>query len=177
MERKLNLSLAALELSVRATSCLECAGITTVRALVSRTEEELLMSGPFGETTLREVKAKLAELGISLGMKLPEPPPAADPPTIVFVECRDEEELLERKLSIPLDELSFSVRSGLWLQERKGLRTVGDLVRLTEEELMAGRAFGVSILEEVRSKLAELDLHLGMKPPASRAAGGQSEDS
>jgi DNA-directed RNA polymerase subunit alpha len=71
MERKLNMSLAELELSVRATNCLESEGITTVRDLVIRTDEELLEVRNFGETTLREVKQKLTERGMTLGMKVP----------------------------------------------------------------------------------------------------------
>jgi DNA-directed RNA polymerase subunit alpha len=71
LERKLNMSLAELELSVRATNCLESEGITTVRDLVIRTDEELLEVRNFGETTLKEVKAKLDERGLKLGMKLP----------------------------------------------------------------------------------------------------------
>ena len=65
------LNVAELELSVRATNCLESEGITTVRDLVIRTDEELLEVRNFGETTLKEVKAKLAERGLSLGMKTP----------------------------------------------------------------------------------------------------------
>src|SRR5713226_9105716 len=71
LDRKLNMSLAELELSVRATNCLESEGITTVRDLVIRTDEELLEVRNFGETTLREVKNKLSERGLQLGMKLP----------------------------------------------------------------------------------------------------------
>src|SRR6201988_589213 len=71
LKRKLNMSLAELELSVRATNCLESEGITTVRDLVSRTDEELLEVRNFGETTLREVKTKLAERNLYLGMPLP----------------------------------------------------------------------------------------------------------
>jgi DNA-directed RNA polymerase subunit alpha len=71
LERKLNMSLAELELSVRATNCLESEGITTVRDLVIRTDEELLEVRNFGETTLKEVKTKLQERGMHLGMKLP----------------------------------------------------------------------------------------------------------
>ena len=71
MEAKLNMSLAELELSVRATNCLESEGITTVRDLVIRTDEELLEVRNFGETTLKEVKQKLQERGLQLGMKLP----------------------------------------------------------------------------------------------------------
>ena len=71
LERKLNMSLAELELSVRATNCLESEGITTVRDLVIRTDDELLEVRNFGETTLKEVKAKLQDRGLTLGMKLP----------------------------------------------------------------------------------------------------------
>jgi len=71
LERKLNMSLAELELSVRATNCLESEGITTVRDLVIRTDEELLEVRNFGETTLKEVKIKLEERNLKLGMKLP----------------------------------------------------------------------------------------------------------
>jgi len=72
LERKLNMSLAELELSVRATNCLESEGITTVRDLVIRSEDELLEVRNFGETTLKEVKGKLQERGLHLGMKLPQ---------------------------------------------------------------------------------------------------------
>ncbi len=72
LERKLNMSLAELDLSVRATNCLESEGITTVRELVSRSEEQLLQVRNFGETTLREVKAKLNEINLDLGMPLPQ---------------------------------------------------------------------------------------------------------
>ena len=69
LERKLNMSLAELELSVRATNCLETEGITTVRDLVMRSDDELLEVRNFGETTLKEVKIQLQARGLALGMK------------------------------------------------------------------------------------------------------------
>jgi DNA-directed RNA polymerase subunit alpha len=72
LERKLNMSLAELELSVRATNCLESEGIATVRDLVIRQEDELLEVRNFGETTLKEVTIKLKEKNLHLGMKLPK---------------------------------------------------------------------------------------------------------
>jgi DNA-directed RNA polymerase subunit alpha len=69
--RKLNMSLAELELSVRATNCLESENINTVRDLVTRSEDQLLQVRNFGETTLKEVKNKLEEIGLHLGMKVP----------------------------------------------------------------------------------------------------------
>jgi DNA-directed RNA polymerase subunit alpha len=71
LERKLNMSLAELELSVRATNCLETEGIQTVRDLVMRSADELLEVRNFGDTTLREVQLKLQERGLSLGMRIP----------------------------------------------------------------------------------------------------------
>ncbi len=76
-EAKLTMSLAELELSVRATNCLESENITTVRDLVTRTEEQLLEVRNFGETTLAEVREKLADIGLRLGMRLPAVPAGA----------------------------------------------------------------------------------------------------
>ncbi len=70
-EAKLGMSLAELNLSVRATNCLESENITTVRDLASRTEDQLLEVRNFGETTLSEVREKLADIGLRLGMRLP----------------------------------------------------------------------------------------------------------
>jgi DNA-directed RNA polymerase subunit alpha len=69
-EAKLGMSLAELDLSVRATNCLESENITTVRDLVTRTEEQLLEVRNFGETTLAEVREKLSDIGLRLGMRL-----------------------------------------------------------------------------------------------------------
>ena len=71
VESKLNLSLAELKLSVRATNCLESENIHTVRDLVRRSEDQLLEVRNFGETTLNEVQEKLSELGLRLGMRVP----------------------------------------------------------------------------------------------------------
>ena len=71
LEEKLNQSLAELNLSVRATNCLESEGINTVRDLVSRGEEQLLQVRNFGETTLQEVRERLVDIGLRLGMKVP----------------------------------------------------------------------------------------------------------
>jgi hypothetical protein len=70
LEVKLNMSFADLGLSIRATNALEAEGLLTVRDLVARNDDELLEIRNFGETSLREVKAKLALHGLSLGMTL-----------------------------------------------------------------------------------------------------------
>lgn len=70
--RKLNMPVTDLELSVRASNCLESAKINTVGELVTKTEADLLKVRSFGKTSLREVKRKLGDLGLDLGMELPE---------------------------------------------------------------------------------------------------------
>ncbi len=70
--RKLGMPVAEMDLSVRASNCLESADIRTVRDLVQKDEAELLAVRSFGKTSLREVKRKLEELGLTLGMRLPE---------------------------------------------------------------------------------------------------------
>ena len=72
LEEKLGMSLAELNLSVRATNCLESEGINTVRDLVSKNAEVLLQVRNFGETTLLEVKERLQAIGLRLGMKVPQ---------------------------------------------------------------------------------------------------------
>lgn len=72
LEEKLNQSLAELNLSVRATNCLESEGIVSVRDLVSKSEDQLLTVRNFGETTLVEVRERLSSIGLRMGMKLPK---------------------------------------------------------------------------------------------------------
>ncbi len=73
-EVKLSMSLAELDLSVRATNCLESENINTVRDLVGHSEDQLLEVRNFGETTLTEVREKLSDIGLRLGMRLPPAP-------------------------------------------------------------------------------------------------------
>ena len=68
VQSKLNMPIQDLDLSVRANNCLESAKIQNVRDLVKKTDADLLKVRSFGKTSLREVKRKLADLGLSLGM-------------------------------------------------------------------------------------------------------------
>jgi len=70
--RKLDMRLNDLNMSVRASNCLESAAIKTIADLVIKDEHELLTMRSFGKTSLREVKRRLDELGLTLGMALPE---------------------------------------------------------------------------------------------------------
>jgi DNA-directed RNA polymerase subunit alpha len=74
LEAKLNMTLADMRLSVRANNCLESENIQTIRDLVVRTEDSLLEVRNFGDTTLNEVREKLSQYGLHLGMRVPNQP-------------------------------------------------------------------------------------------------------
>jgi DNA-directed RNA polymerase subunit alpha len=80
-EEKLNenlfRSVDELELSVRSANCLQNANIKTIGDLVQKTEAEMLKTKNFGRKSLKEIKEILAEMGLSLGMKLENWPPKA----------------------------------------------------------------------------------------------------
>jgi DNA-directed RNA polymerase subunit alpha len=59
-----------LELSVRSANCLQNANIKYIGELVQKTESEMLKTKNFGRKSLKEIKEILAEMGLSLGMKL-----------------------------------------------------------------------------------------------------------
>ncbi|MBX7158084.1 MAG: DNA-directed RNA polymerase subunit alpha [Verrucomicrobiae bacterium] len=69
LKKLLNMSVNEIELSVRAANCLNNANITTVGSLAMKSEAEMLKYRNFGKKSLNEIKAKLEELGLGLGMK------------------------------------------------------------------------------------------------------------
>ncbi|MFZ2147247.1 MAG: DNA-directed RNA polymerase subunit alpha [Sedimentisphaerales bacterium] len=68
LAQKLSMPIQELELSVRASNCLESVKTETVGQMVKMTEADLLKIRSFGKTSLREIKRKLADIGLSLGM-------------------------------------------------------------------------------------------------------------
>jgi len=66
--RRLDMPASSLDLSSRAMNCLESQEIRTVADLVKHSEADLLKLRNFGKTTLLEIKTKLREYGLSLGM-------------------------------------------------------------------------------------------------------------
>lgn len=74
-------SVDELELSVRSANCLQNANIHYIGDLVQKTEAEMLKTKNFGRKSLKEIKEILAQMGLSLGMKIPNwqgPPPARE---------------------------------------------------------------------------------------------------
>jgi DNA-directed RNA polymerase subunit alpha len=61
-----------LDLSVRARNCLDAENLSTVGELVRRNEADLLRIKNFGKTSLKEIKKKLLDLNLTLGMEVPD---------------------------------------------------------------------------------------------------------
>src|SRR3569833_2720 len=83
MNENLNRSVEELQLSVRSYNCLKNAKIQTIGELVQKTEAEMLRTKNFGRKSLNEIKEILAQMGLSLGMKIDESGNAVPGPTSV----------------------------------------------------------------------------------------------
>ena len=158
--RVLNTPITDFELSVRSQKCLEQMSIRTLGDLTRVTEQHLLARKNFGETSLGEIKAIMAQKGLRLGQALEEAEVAAA--TAGAARSREEAELAS-KLDTPLSELVLSVRSRRCIEEL-GLVTVGELVQKSDDELLACRNFGQVSLAELKEGLAELGLKLRPSP-------------
>jgi DNA-directed RNA polymerase subunit alpha len=81
-------SVDELELSVRSANCLKNANIHLIGELVQRSEAEMLKTQNFGRKSLNEIKDILAEMGLTLGMKLDNFP---DPEYLKMIQKGHEE--------------------------------------------------------------------------------------
>lgn len=144
------------ELSVRSRNCLKQMNIRTIGDLLRITEPELLSYKNFGETSLREIKAMLAQKGLRLGQAAHSGEAAAAgelPPE--SAESAVDSSLYSRSVA----ELELSVRSRKCLQ-RLGVTTLGDLCSRSEAELLAIKNFGQTSLDEIKLQLKENGLSL-----------------
>ena len=153
MGQVLGIPVTDFELSVRSRNCLQQMGIMTLGDLCRCTEQELLASKNFGETSLIEIKEMLASKGLRLGLLAAE-----RHATEAFVPeslSADEQAMLAR----PISELNLSVRARKCMI-RLGISTIGELLRRTGDDLLECKNFGVTSLNEVREKLALVGLTL-----------------
>ena len=159
------------EFSVRVRNCLQRMNIHTLGDLARLTEEELLASKNFGETSLQEIKEVLAARNLHLGEGREEGAARPVPAVEAAVEPALAAQPDDAVLNVPLAELDLSLRSRKCM-ERLGINTIGQLVDHTTEELLASRNFGRTSLAEVNEKLARYGLHLKESPPEE----GEDED-
>jgi DNA-directed RNA polymerase subunit alpha len=150
----LNVPVTDFELSVRSRNCLQKMGIRTLGDLTRVSEQTLLSSKNFGETSLVEIKEMLTARGLSLGQFAHEKR-EVEPPLDLSGMTPDQQMLLDR----PISELNLSVRARKCMV-RLQLNTIGELIRKTGDDLLECKNFGVTSLTEVREKLTGLGLKL-----------------
>jgi len=154
LSQVLNVPVTDFELSVRSRNCLQKMGIHTLGDLATTTEQELLASKNFGETSLVEIKEILGAKGLRLGQLAEE---RAKPEMTFEPEHMTPDE--QALLSQPIADLNLSVRARKCMV-RLGISTIGELVRHTGDDLLECKNFGVTSLNEVREKLATAGLKL-----------------
>ena len=157
LKQLLEIPVTDFELSVRSRNCLRKMNIRTLGDLTRTTEAALLASKNFGETSLSEIKEMMGSKGLRLGMALEGGERVADQLRADPVEELSQEE--KAMLAKPINDLNLSVRARKCMT-KLGIQTVGELLVHTGDELMECKNFGVTSLNEVREKLAELGLKL-----------------
>ncbi len=140
------------ELSVRSRNCLANMNVRTLGDLISLSEPELLAFKNFGETSLTEIKQILNQKNLTLGM-LPSKPDANI--GLRALEGVDRSTAIHK----PVADLDLSVRSRRAL-DTLGVRTLGELIGLSEPQLLACKNFGQTSLMELKKKLEAYGLSL-----------------
>ncbi len=143
------------ELSVRSRNCLKKMNIKTLGDLTRVTEQQLLSSKNFGETSLAEIKEMMGSKSLRLGQSLED----GAQQDIRFRPQAPLSEAEQAVLNKPVSDLNLSVRARKCMN-RLGINSLGELVQRTADELLESKNFGVTSLAEVREKLATYGLTL-----------------
>ncbi len=150
----LNVPVSDFELSVRSRNCLQRMGIHTLGDLTRISEQQLLGSKNFGETSLVEIREMMISKGLDIGQFATD---RTTPDFGVDTETLSQEE--QALINKPVTDLNLSVRARKCMI-RLGISTVGELIRRTGDELLECKNFGVTSLNEVREKLTASGLKL-----------------
>jgi DNA-directed RNA polymerase subunit alpha len=89
-------------------------------------------------------------------------------------EETEDQKLLKEKMKVPISELELSVRSSNCLKEAR-IKTIGDLVRRSELDMLQYRNFGKKSLAEIKKVIVSMGLSLGMKVEGKEAKAEEKE--
>ena len=157
------------ELSVRSRNCLKKMNIRTLGDLTRVSEQQLLSSKNFGETSLSEIKEMLTTKGLRLGQSLEEGAQND-------MRFRPQQPLSEQEQAVlnkPVSELNLSVRARKCMN-RLGINTLGDLIQRTADELLESKNFGMTSLNEVREKLQAVWADAARRLTLARVTGART---
>jgi DNA-directed RNA polymerase subunit alpha len=172
----LEIPITDFELSVRSRNCLKKMNIRSLGDLLRTTEQELLSYKNFGETSLNEIKALLAQKGLRLGQAaeggekaaiaaLTGAAPVAAAPGVPAAAAAMRRPVAHVGNAAPellaksVGDLELSVRSRKALQ-RLNINTLGELASRTEDELLGCKNFGHTSLNEIKQQLTSFGLGL-----------------
>jgi DNA-directed RNA polymerase subunit alpha len=154
----LDIPITDFELSVRSRNCLKKMNIRSLGDLLKTSEQELLAYKNFGETSLNEIKALLAQKGLRLGQTAGDGaagPASAAMRRPVVAAGNAPPEILAKGVA----DLELSVRSRKALQ-RLNINSLGELASRTEDELLGCKNFGQTSLNEIKQQLAAFGMSL-----------------
>jgi DNA-directed RNA polymerase subunit alpha len=151
----LDIPVTDFELSVRSRNCLKKMNIRTLGDLTRVSEQQLLSSKNFGETSLAEIKEMMQAKGLRLGQSIQEGAQAD-------MRYRPTQPVSEEQAAVlnkPVSDLNLSVRARKCMN-RLGINSLGDLIQRSADELLESKNFGQTSLQEVKDKLAQFNLRL-----------------
>lgn len=143
------------ELSVRSRNCLKKMNIRTLGDLTRISEQHLLASKNFGETSLDEIKQVLDARGLHVGQSLEQSTQNEMRFRPQLPLSAEEQAILSKSVS----DLNLSVRARKCMN-RLGINTLGEVVSRSADELLESKNFGMTSLNEVREKLGQIGLTL-----------------
>ena len=143
------------ELSVRSRNCLKRMNIRTLGDLTRVSEQQLLSSKNFGETSLEEIKIIMNQKSLRIGQSLDQGQQYEFRTRPQSNLSPEEQAMMGKSVS----ELNLSVRARKCMN-RLNITTIGELVSRSQDELMEAKNFGVTSLTEVKEKLTGMNLKL-----------------
>src|SRR6202007_2190395 len=129
--------------------------IKTLGDLTRISEQHLLSSKNFGETSLLEIKEMMASKGLHLGQSLEDGAEAE-------ARYRPQQPLSPEEQAVlnkPVSDLNLSVRARKCMN-RLAINTLGELIQRSADELLEAKNFGMTSLNEVRERLGQFNLKL-----------------
>ena len=147
----LDMPIERMDLSIRGFNALRRSGIETVGDIIDKTESELIELRNFGGKNLEELVAKLESMGLKLKGEVKQE-----------VEPKDSNNSKENKtfyLDMPIEEIGLSTRAFKALI-RSGIKNVGDIVELTENQVMNISGLGTKSFNEIVDKINSMGLNL-----------------